>query len=115
MVGEPQRLQNEKKAEDDQRANDLGPASTAATNQRHGEPDQGNKWVSSDGLTWQRAIDSPTFSNARVWGVAANGSGLVAVGLTGPTDAPGPTIVCGSQPVTDLAPYGRPGPDAGDI
>jgi hypothetical protein len=21
----------------------------------------------------------------------------------------------GSQPVTDLAPYGRPGPDAGDI
>jgi hypothetical protein len=50
-------------------------------------------WVSPDGLTWQEATDSPSFKDARVWGVAANGNTLVAVGQTGSTDTPGPAIV----------------------
>ena len=32
-------------------------------------------WYSPDGLTWQRATDSPAFKDARVWGVAAGGAG----------------------------------------
>ncbi len=50
-------------------------------------------WYSPDGLTWQRATDSPAFKDARVWGVTAGGPGLVAIGQTGPADAPGPAIV----------------------
>ncbi len=54
-------------------------------------------WVSPDGLAWQEATDSPSFKDARVWGVAASGNTLVAVGQTGPTDTPGPAIVWTSK------------------
>ncbi|MGH2464396.1 MAG: hypothetical protein ACRDGI_02960 [Candidatus Limnocylindrales bacterium] len=50
-------------------------------------------WISADGLTWRLANDSPSFKNARVWGVAAGATSLVAVGQTGATDQPGPAIV----------------------
>jgi len=50
-------------------------------------------WTSPDGLSWTRAADTPSFHDARVWGVAPGGPGLVAVGQTGPADAPGPVIV----------------------
>jgi hypothetical protein len=50
-------------------------------------------WVSPDGLTWRRALDSADFHGARVSGVAAGGPGLVAVGQTGPADDLGPAAV----------------------
>jgi hypothetical protein len=54
-------------------------------------------WVSPDGLTWKQATDSPSFHDARVWGVAAGPAGLVAVGQTGPADTPGPPIIWTSK------------------
>jgi hypothetical protein len=50
-------------------------------------------WLSSDGLTWRQARDTPSFHDARVWGVAAGPNGLVAVGQTGSTDTPGPAVI----------------------
>ncbi|HXX59746.1 MAG TPA: hypothetical protein VEI48_00480 [Candidatus Sulfotelmatobacter sp.] len=50
-------------------------------------------WLSSDGLTWQRAPDSDAFADARPAAVTAGGPGLVAVGTAGPADAPGPAVV----------------------
>ncbi len=50
-------------------------------------------WISADGMSWQKSNDSPSFRDARVWGVAAGPAGLVAVGQTGATDTPGPAVV----------------------
>jgi hypothetical protein len=50
-------------------------------------------WVSPDGLSWQRAPDSPGLADGRPWSIAAGGPGLVAVGASGSTDAPGPAVV----------------------
>ena len=67
-------------------------------------------WYSPDGLAWHLATDSPSFKNARVWGVAAGGPGLVAVGQTGPADAPGPAVILDLDRRANLDP-GRGQPD----
>jgi hypothetical protein len=50
-------------------------------------------WISADGLSWQRAPDSPDLHDARAWSIAAGGPGLVAVGTPGSTSDPGPAVV----------------------
>jgi hypothetical protein len=50
-------------------------------------------WVSSDGLSWRPATDTPAFKDARVVSVEGNATGLVAVGQAGPTETPGPVVI----------------------
>jgi hypothetical protein len=46
-------------------------------------------WRSSNGLTWHADGGSGTFSGGRIWGIAAKGGTLVAVGTRGdPNDGP---------------------------
>lgn len=54
-------------------------------------------WISTDGLTWQRAPDTPALRDARAWSIAAGGPGLIAVGTPGPTAGPGPAVVWTSR------------------
>ena len=49
-------------------------------------------WVSSDGLSWERANESAALSQGRISGVAAGGPGLVAVGTYGSPDFAIPTV-----------------------
>jgi hypothetical protein len=49
-------------------------------------------WVSTDGLTWDRANESAALSQGRISGVAAGGPGLVAVGTYGSPDFAIPTV-----------------------
>ena len=49
-------------------------------------------WVSTDGLTWDRANESAALSQGRISGVTAGGPGLVAVGTYGSPDFAIPTV-----------------------
>jgi hypothetical protein len=49
-------------------------------------------WVSSDGLSWERANESAALSQGRISGVTAGGPGLVAVGTYGSPDFAIPTV-----------------------
>jgi hypothetical protein len=45
-------------------------------------------WTSADGITWERIPhDEDLFGGVEMWGVAAGGPGLVAVGSDGPDAA----------------------------
>lgn len=49
-------------------------------------------WVSEDGWTWERAVESAALSQGKVFGVTAGGPGLVAVGTYGSPDFAIPTV-----------------------
>lgn len=50
-------------------------------------------WVSPDGLSWQRAPDSPALQDARASAIAAGGPGLVAVGTSASADPSSSAVV----------------------
>ena len=49
-------------------------------------------WVSTDGMTWERATESAALSQGRIEGVAAVPGGFAAVGTFGAPDAAIPTV-----------------------
>ena len=49
-------------------------------------------WVSTDGMTWDRATESAALSQGRIEGVAAVPGGFAAVGTFGAPDAAIPTV-----------------------
>jgi hypothetical protein len=56
---------------------------TAQINQRGAAA----SWVSSDGISWTRAVRAPVLEQGEFYAVAAGGPGVVAVGAFGAPDS----------------------------